>query len=247
MITDIGMRLTKYRKVFVSKKLKQLTPASWIWEDFLSKKELEEILNEIVYNEEKDQGFSSILKRYRERLESVFEGGIFEIDGPMERIVRYEGWKNGMAPHIDVLVQQDELIENILLTDEQASKCEYTETKFAGYGMVIYLNDDFEGGELYYPEYDILYKPQAGALVIHDAEAIHGVRATLSGERITHQTTISVIFKVEKNKFEKWKTKYPNHKDLYVDRLNNDALGLKIANKRLLKLKETFINDHGYW
>lgn len=56
------------------------------------------------------------------------------------------------------------------------------------YGLVLYLNTcdvDFVGGELYYPNLEIEYKPMAGDLVIHPGsdEYSHGVRNVTSGVR----------------------------------------------------------------
>lgn len=52
---------------------------------------------------------------------------------------------------------------------------------------LIYYNDDFEGGELYYPEYDLVIKPQPGLAVAHpgDIDYLHGVKPIISGERYT--------------------------------------------------------------
>lgn len=52
-------------------------------------------------------------------------------------------------------------------------------------GVVIYLNDDFEGGEIYYPKVKIEIKPVANALLIHPANMIyrHGVKPVTSGSR----------------------------------------------------------------
>lgn len=51
------------------------------------------------------------------------------------------------------------------------------------YGLVMYLNDDFTGGELVYPELDIEYTPKRGSLVIHRAGELHGVKEIHSGMR----------------------------------------------------------------
>lgn len=51
------------------------------------------------------------------------------------------------------------------------------------YGIVIYLNDDFEGGELYYPDLDIVYTPNAGDIVIHSGSVRHGTNPVTSGNR----------------------------------------------------------------
>lgn len=49
------------------------------------------------------------------------------------------------------------------------------------YGTVIYLNS-FEGGEIYYPEQDVIIKPDAGDLVVHssDQHCSHGVKLVKS-------------------------------------------------------------------
>lgn len=43
------------------------------------------------------------------------------------------------------------------------------------YGMVIYLNDDFDGGEVFYSDLNILYKPKKRSLLIHKADIRHEV------------------------------------------------------------------------
>lgn len=55
------------------------------------------------------------------------------------------------------------------------------------HGFVIYINDDYEGGEIYYPNKDISIKPKARSLVIHPGseEYTHGVSPVESGLRYT--------------------------------------------------------------
>lgn len=48
-------------------------------------------------------------------------------------------------------------------------------------GALIYLNDDYEGGELKFPEYDIIIKPKFGDLVIFPCHYLHEV-GVVSGE-----------------------------------------------------------------
>jgi len=52
---------------------------------------------------------------------------------------------------------------------------------------LIYYNDDFEGGELYYPDYDLIIKPKPGLAVAHpgDINYLHGVKPVIFGERYT--------------------------------------------------------------
>lgn len=52
---------------------------------------------------------------------------------------------------------------------------------------LFYLNDDYEGGELYFPNQGIQFKPKAGAAYFFpgDLEYIHGVTQITSGIRYT--------------------------------------------------------------
>jgi len=52
---------------------------------------------------------------------------------------------------------------------------------------LFYYNDDFIGGELYYPKFDLEIKPKPGLAVAHpgDIYYLHGVKKIISGERYT--------------------------------------------------------------
>lgn len=53
--------------------------------------------------------------------------------------------------------------------------------------VVYFLNDDFSGGELVFPAFDLVIKPEAGMLVCFpsDHHYIHGVNPVISGHRYT--------------------------------------------------------------
>lgn len=55
------------------------------------------------------------------------------------------------------------------------------------YVAILYLNDNYGGGELYFPDHDIEFKPSAGSLITFPGgiENIHGVREITSGTRYT--------------------------------------------------------------
>ena len=55
------------------------------------------------------------------------------------------------------------------------------------FGAVLYLNDDFEGGETYYPEHDIKISPETGKLALHwaDLNHSHGVTKVKGNTRYT--------------------------------------------------------------
>lgn len=55
------------------------------------------------------------------------------------------------------------------------------------YGSVVYLNDDYEGGETYYPQHNMSIKPKSGSLAMHpgDYKYLHGVTQIKNNTRYT--------------------------------------------------------------
>lgn len=66
------------------------------------------------------------------------------------------------------------------------------------YGLVVYINDDYEGGEIYYTKQDIVYKPKLGDLIIHSAEdhCEHGVHPVKTNIRYSFPSSIREKIKV---------------------------------------------------
>lgn len=70
--------------------------------------------------------------------------------------------------------------------------------KHRKWGSIIYLNNDFYGGETYYPNIDLVVKPKPGMLIIHRGDEIHRHGVTeVSGET---RYTISSFWGLEKDK-----------------------------------------------
>jgi len=55
------------------------------------------------------------------------------------------------------------------------------------FGCVLYLNDDYEGGEIYFPNQNIELKPKPNTLVFFPGtlEYLHGVKSITNGVRYT--------------------------------------------------------------
>lgn len=58
------------------------------------------------------------------------------------------------------------------------------------FGVAIYLNDNFKGGELIYPELGLSITPKPRSMVIHDANLKHQVFPVVSGSRYSITTFI---------------------------------------------------------
>lgn len=87
-------------------------------------------------------------------------------------------------PHVDA---------ETLFTDEDGLEL-WEKTLDRDISVVYFLNDDFAGGELFFPNLDLLIKPEAGTLVCFPADHnyIHGVKPVTAGRRYTVVTWMRV-------------------------------------------------------
>lgn len=53
------------------------------------------------------------------------------------------------------------------------------------YSSVIYLNENYEGGEIHFPQQKIIHKPKAGQLITFPSPYWHGVKLVENGIRYT--------------------------------------------------------------
>jgi hypothetical protein len=58
-------------------------------------------------------------------------------------------------------------------------------TKMLSHSSVIYLNDDYEGGSIGFPEYGEYYRPKKGDCIIFNASIVHEVLPITGGIRYT--------------------------------------------------------------
>lgn len=72
----------------------------------------------------------------------------------------------------------------------ESSRINNFSSLFIEYAALTYLNEDYEGGELYFPEYEIEIKPSAGELIFFPGNHLylHGVREVTSGHRYAVMT-----------------------------------------------------------
>ena len=50
---------------------------------------------------------------------------------------------------------------------------------------LVYLNDDFAGGEIYLPDLGVEYRPRTGSFCFFPASCLHGVKRVEQGKRYT--------------------------------------------------------------
>jgi hypothetical protein len=67
---------------------------------------------------------------------------------------------------------------------------------YVRYGVVIYYNDDYEGGEIEYAELGIVHKPKARSLVLHGGNILHGPKR-VTNDKVRYFSTAFVRGSVE--------------------------------------------------
>lgn len=123
----------------------------------------------VFVNNLSDEKIHLILKDVNSRMTRTYEE-LYGRDQDLTYI--YLGTINGMGVGKDMPVHADNIPSLAVNVDTP-------------HGMILYINDDYEGGELYYPDLEIMVKPEAGSLVMHPGtvEYAHGVAPVTSGMR----------------------------------------------------------------
>ncbi len=73
-------------------------------------------------------------------------------------------------------------------TDENGNPSSWRQNKYVA---ILYLNDEYEGGQLYFVQHDIEISPKTGTVVVFDpnSDYLHGVKMIKSGLRYTLLTS----------------------------------------------------------
>jgi hypothetical protein len=201
------------QKLLSSKKFEKLSDEVYIYRNFLSKEECLDLINEACPDPESLEPTyaSKSLDKYRERLHQEFnyisQSNISEknLDGPWDTLLlRFFDSNNNsnytFSPHVDVY--------NFFVDYHKKAVIKpldnYKEINLGHMSFIIYFSEDFEGGEIIYPEYGIEYKPKTGDMILHNVEVVHSVKKILSGKRWSYQSSIGSIKYIPENMFEKF-------------------------------------------
>jgi predicted 2-oxoglutarate/Fe(II)-dependent dioxygenase YbiX len=85
------------------------------------------------------------------------------------------------------------------------------EAYIVDYGSVLYLTDEYDGGEIYFPEHNIDIKPNAGTLIFFPSNNFynHGVKEITFGKRYTSaQFWIPTKYKILREQIKKSRSNY---------------------------------------
>ena len=183
-------------------KFKQIGDQIYVYENFLSQEECNNIVN-ILDELKEDQWISDRPDMVIRRTEPFEE--IVLVRNKMLTLIP-DGLALGLARTATRLVQGDSWGEHSDVHDfaeiEKVAESyvdgnPYEEKELSVYGTVVYFNK-FDGGEIYYPTQGITYSPNPGDLVVHSSSplCLHGVKPLLSKKRYSYSNHIYKIVRV---------------------------------------------------
>lgn len=145
-----------------------------------------------LYNADywKDRTCSShILRELSPRIYSLVDKYIVKMQHVIE-----DKYKVKLTPRPPVIMCWRPGIEQQPHADKQVNDGRPNAFPTYDLNSLFYYNDDFEGGELYYPQHGIEVSPEPGMAVFHpgDINYLHGVRTIRSGLRYTTPSFYSI-------------------------------------------------------
>lgn len=157
-------------------------------EDFITQEDADILINEIVFGQPKTP------ESYPEYYKTRFGGTAFPYNETVTHLMRKYGHKanelhktlNGFVNPIYVFKYFGN--HNPVGWSGPLHADSVDPEPWIEFSTVIYLNDDFTGGEIYFPNQNFSYKPKKLSAVFFPsagAEYVHGVTEVLSGDRYT--------------------------------------------------------------
>ena len=168
----------------------ELVPGKlWEYEDFLTSEEILAILDPVCALED-DEWYEEDLPEYdRHHAGRTYE--ISRLPGGYGLAASINIKVAELLKNVDSIVQVGSVVRGtdkitpsgMHRDNEDGQYEEQNRNATVKYGVLMYLNEDFDGGETCYPELGIEYKPKPGVLLIHDAGNMHGVNSISNGTR----------------------------------------------------------------
>ena len=148
-----------------------------IFENFIEQEDCDLAVN--FFNELKNQGKFNRMKDFRLTiLDKNFETSDYIINKYLDKFRKMHNKSYDLITFFLSIYEPGSYIE--------PHQDRYGPTYLDSEGILFYFNDNFEGGELYFPQWDYEIKPKKGMAVIFpcsNPEYLHGVKETTSGIR----------------------------------------------------------------
>lgn len=179
-----------------NKEIKNIGKDIWVIKNFVTNDEIKNIKN--VLNSIKKEDWNcdhpdghcrinliDYVGKFTQRIQSMLPDGLFVHEiGAVNKL----SINQGHGIHSD---NHDFLeVRNLNKLIKEFDEFKWVDNNV--FGLVIYLNDDYEGGEIFYTKQNITYKPESGDLIIHSAEehCEHGVHPVKTNVRYSISSSI---------------------------------------------------------
>ena len=133
--------------------------------------------------------YETVLNRIKAYVAEKFN---IETLAPEQYLINRWRVGRGQSPHLDYFVDNDRDHDYKMLSSYNLNKNfidSFKNTfKTKHYSSLVYLNSDYKGGELYFPQHNnYTIKPEPGTLVCFkgDENSLHGVHTVTDGIRYT--------------------------------------------------------------
>ena len=104
--------------------------------------------------------------------------------------ILYSRWENLFKPiklenKFRIDVERPSFLTRTTVGNELTAHIDNSSSGLLLYATVLYINDNFKGGELFFPDHDIIIEPKAGSLCVFDGSKNlkHGVKTVTKGTR----------------------------------------------------------------
>ena len=142
--------LQDYMNIKLNKDFVKIHDEAFVYHNFLSQEELEEIMNDLnlikAVKEKQHVAKIPSFEKYEQRFRDLFSGEELHFAKMNELQIRYPGV--GQRVHIDIVNHMNPLLYMLVDKDFYGEKEEILMNPLA---FIIYLNEDYEGGEICYP------------------------------------------------------------------------------------------------
>jgi predicted 2-oxoglutarate/Fe(II)-dependent dioxygenase YbiX len=166
------------------KKIKNTLPQINIFKELKNDPVWTNRISENKYLKENFPEFETILKKYQDEHKKIIEN-FFKVE-LCSNVPNLVIWRPGnyQPEHAD---KESNDGKRVLVAGNDIAS-------------LIYLNDDYQGGEIYFPIQNIEVKPNAGDAIFFpgDKNYLHGVKKIISGNRFT-STAFWNILKINNN------------------------------------------------
>jgi hypothetical protein len=124
------------------------------------------------------------------RLEQIVDGYDVHHNKIFTKLIKGDWW----GEHSDNADFQEIRKKSKELKDGQ----EFRTVENTAYGVVVYINDNYSGGDIFYTKQNFSYKPKSGDLIVHSAEekCEHGVREVTDGVRYAWSSNLGNLIRI---------------------------------------------------